>query len=53
MNAAKSGDVSRAVVFAGEGLDLIEDIRPAAEIVSLIAGEAERLLRDHPGFQFA
>jgi nitronate monooxygenase len=42
--AAKAGDVSKAVVFAGEGLDLIHDIRPAADIVRVIADEAEALL---------
>jgi nitronate monooxygenase len=51
--AAKSGDVSRTAVFAGEGLDLVRDIRPAGEIVSRMAEEAERLLRGHPGFAFA
>jgi len=43
--AAKAGDTSKAVVFAGEGLDLIHDIKPAAEIVRTIAGDAERLLK--------
>jgi hypothetical protein len=47
--AAKAGDTSKAVVFAGEGLDLIHDIKPAAEIVQAIADEAERLLNTRPG----
>lgn len=47
--AANAGDTSRAVVFAGEGLDLIHDIKPAGEIVALIAEEAERLLRTQAG----
>ena len=47
--AAKAGDVSTAVVFAGEGLDLIREIKPAGEIVTDIAEEAEDLLRNHPG----
>jgi nitronate monooxygenase len=47
--AARAGDTSKAVVFAGEGLDLIHDIRPAAEIVHAIADEAERLLNMRAG----
>ncbi|MBL8907954.1 MAG: nitronate monooxygenase [Rhizobiales bacterium] len=43
--AAKSGDTSVAVVFAGEGLDLIGDVRPAGDIVREIADEAERRLK--------
>ena len=43
--AMRDGDVNTAVVFAGEGVDLIRDIRPAADIVRDIAGEAEALLR--------
>jgi hypothetical protein len=41
------------VVFAGEGVDLIRDIRPAADILQDIAGEAEALLREpgHISFQ--
>jgi nitronate monooxygenase len=42
--AMRTGDTSTAVVFAGEGLDLIRDIRPAGEIVQEVAREAERLL---------
>ena len=49
--AMKAGDVSKAVVFAGEGLDLIDDIKPASEIVTQMAEEAERLLRSHPNFE--
>ena len=47
--AAKEGDTSKAVVFAGEGLDLIHDIRPAGEIVRAIADEAETLLKTRAG----
>jgi nitronate monooxygenase len=47
--AARAGDISKAVVFAGEGLDLIHDIKPAAEIVREIATEAERLLKTQAG----
>jgi nitronate monooxygenase len=47
--AARAGDTSKAVVFAGEGLDLIHDIRPAADIVHAIADEAEMLLNTRAG----
>ncbi len=52
-SAARAGDVSTAVVFAGEGVDLIHDIKPAADILRDIAGEAEVLLRraGHISFQ--
>lgn len=45
--AAKAGDTSVAVVFAGEGLDLIGDVRPAGEIVREISEGAERLLKSY------
>jgi nitronate monooxygenase len=38
--AAEAGDVSTAVVFASEALDLIRDLPPAAEIVSRMVSEA-------------
>jgi nitronate monooxygenase len=47
--AARAGDTSKAVVFAGEGLDLIHDIGPAGDIVRTIADEAERLLDTRAG----
>jgi nitronate monooxygenase len=47
--AARAGDTGKAVVFAGEGLDLIPDIRPAGEIVRDIAAVAERLLETQAG----
>jgi nitronate monooxygenase len=47
--AAKAGDTSKAVVFAGEGIDLIHDIKPAGEIVHAIAEDAERLLKMQTG----
>lgn len=46
-SAAKAGDTSIAVVFAGEGLDLIGDVKPAGEIVREIAEGAERLLKSY------
>ncbi len=49
--ATKAGDTSKAVVFAGEGLDLIHDIQPAGDIVHMIAGEAETLLKTRGGLQ--
>jgi nitronate monooxygenase len=49
--AAKAGDTSKAVVFAGEGLDLIHDIKPAGEIVHAIAEEAEGLLKTRAGIK--
>jgi len=48
--AARAGDVSEAVVFAGEGLDLIHAIQPAGDIVRQMAEDAERLLRNAPAF---
>jgi nitronate monooxygenase len=47
--AAKAGDTSKMVVFAGEGLDLIHDIRPAGDVVRAIAHEAEQLLKTQSG----
>lgn len=49
--AQRSGDTRQAVVFAGEGLDLVTSIRPAADIVRDIAAEAEELLRGGGGFR--
>jgi nitronate monooxygenase len=40
----KNGDFDTAVLFAGEGIDLIYDCPPAAEIVERMVEEAERLL---------
>ena len=39
--AAAHGDVETAVVFSGEGADLISDVPSAGEIVSRLIGEAE------------
>ncbi|MGE3875067.1 MAG: NAD(P)H-dependent flavin oxidoreductase [Parvibaculaceae bacterium] len=49
--AAKNGDTSKAVVFAGEGLDLIRDIKPAGDVVRTIAAEAESLLDRRAGIE--
>lgn len=42
--AAAKGDTGTMVVFAGEGLDLIRQVEPAAAIVERIAAEAEAAL---------
>ena len=46
--AARAGDVREAVVFAGEGLDMIRDVTPAAEMVRGMCADAEALLRSPP-----
>jgi nitronate monooxygenase len=43
--SAASGDVDTAVVFAGEGAGLIEDVPQAGEVVTRIVAEAEHALR--------
>jgi nitronate monooxygenase len=42
--ARKAGDLDTAVLFAGEGLDLIDDCPPAEQVVSDIVVRAESLL---------
>ncbi len=42
--AAGRGDLSAAPVWAGEAIDLITDLPPAADLVSAIAAEAEDAL---------
>lgn len=42
--AAGRGDTGTMVVWAGEGLDLIKDVQPAAMIVERIVAEAEAAL---------
>ncbi|MDE2227702.1 MAG: nitronate monooxygenase [Alphaproteobacteria bacterium] len=42
--AAEAGDAATAVIFAGEGADLIDDVPPAGVIVARIMAEAERAL---------
>ncbi|MBI3451603.1 MAG: nitronate monooxygenase [Rhodospirillales bacterium] len=42
--AAARGDFSTAIVYAGEGIDLIDDIAPAAAIVERMVAEAEAAL---------
>lgn len=43
--ALEAGDFETAMVFAGEGVDLIEGVEPAGELVRRIGAEAEALLR--------
>lgn len=43
--AVEAGDFGTAVIFAGEDVDLIEDVPPAATIVARLADEAEHALR--------
>ena len=42
--AADRGDLSVVPVWAGEAIDLITDLTPAADVVARIAGEAEEAL---------
>jgi nitronate monooxygenase len=42
--AAASGDVDTAVVFAGEGIDLIHAVEPAGVILERVVAEAEAAL---------
>jgi nitronate monooxygenase len=42
--AAAAGDVETAVVFAGEAIDLIHEIVPAAQVVARLAADAEACL---------
>jgi nitronate monooxygenase len=43
--AAAGGDLSTAVVWGGEGLDLVRDIQPAEQILARIMREAEETRR--------
>lgn len=42
--AADAGDFDTAVIFAGEGVDLIRSVEPAGEIVVRVVAEAEAAL---------
>jgi nitronate monooxygenase len=42
--AAAAGDPDTAVVFAGEGIDLIHEVEPAGVILDRVIGEAEAAL---------
>ncbi len=43
--AVREGDFDTAMVWAGEAVDLISDVAPAAELVRRIGAEAEECLR--------
>jgi nitronate monooxygenase len=43
--AIHGGDPGTAPVWAGEGLDLISSLEPAADIVGRISADAEQVLR--------
>lgn len=51
--ARDAGNFDVAGVFAGEGVGLIHDIPPAAEIVDRIATEADQILSGRRNFQAA
>ena len=42
--AAAQGDTDTAVIFTGEGADLIDDVPSAGEIVTRLVAEAEHAL---------
>jgi nitronate monooxygenase len=48
--ALREGDLETAMVWAGEGVDLITGIQPAAELVRRIGVEAEERLRAGSGY---
>ena len=51
VSAMQSGDPANTGVWVGEAAGLIHDVRPAADLLRSIAGEAERLLGTAaPGF---
>jgi nitronate monooxygenase len=43
--AVEDGDLDTAMVWAGEAVDLISDVAPAAHLISRIGAEAEACLR--------
>jgi nitronate monooxygenase len=43
--AVREGDFDTAMVWAGEAVDLISDVAPAAELINRIGAEAEACLR--------
>ena len=42
---ARDGDFDRAMIWAGEGVDVISDVAPAGELVRRIGAETEACLR--------
>ena len=51
--ATPADDFSNRVVWAGEGVDLVTDAPPAAEIIDRIIAQAIAVLRRGPGFTIA
>lgn len=49
-DATAEGDFDRAVVWSGEGADLIRDVAPAARLLRRMGKEAEARLRSARGF---
>ncbi|KAI5795214.1 hypothetical protein EDC01DRAFT_654521 [Geopyxis carbonaria] len=47
--AVREGDWSRLTCFAGTGVGLVTDVRPAAEIVEDVREEARRILKERAG----
>jgi nitronate monooxygenase len=45
-NAFNSGDADNAGVFMGEAVGLINDIRPAADIIEQMVAQAHEVLRN-------
>jgi nitronate monooxygenase len=43
--ANAAGDAGQAMIWAGEGIDLIDDVRPAAEVVHMMVAQAQAVLR--------
>ena len=43
--AVRDGDFDTAMIWAGEGVDLISDVAPAEELVRRIGAETEARLR--------
>jgi nitronate monooxygenase len=43
--AVRDGDFDRAMIWAGEGVDVISDVAPAGELVRRIGAETETCLR--------
>jgi len=42
--AVRDGDFDRAMIWAGEGVDMISDVAPAGELVRRIGAETEACL---------
>ena len=45
-NATATGDVSRMVMYAGQGVGLITEILPAGEVVKRLVAEAKDVIRE-------